>query len=520
LKYRLALAAFLAFGIGRVRAGENWPQAAGPNGSWTAAGPNVPLRWSVSNDQNIVWRTPLPEVGQGGIAVWGDRVFLTTMKPLAADAKKKAGRDVVGYCLDGVTGKILWSVDLPGAVDCNYAYGFSDPTTPSPITDGLHVWFYNSAGAVGCWDFSGRQVWLRQWHPTEHRPFNKQFEPILEGDTVLNMEPRDEGDPKREAQDPWNYLRGLDKLTGKTLWVADDALTHYNTPMRGTLPDGTPAVLQGRGAYHGSPEAPTGLSMTSLAGGHAGQTLWRFEGSGRALYTMQWDRQYAYWLTEDGGEHQVLDVQTGKLLRTQSLSEKVDWRRFDPVKGGYVLQADVNLKQLAAPLNVFPAWFTNIVVDGYHYFLCFTDTEKKAGPPHCVGRVNIETGKVEYLELPVRVLTKAGASPAYVWGLSEPSSTVNSRGIDVAGDPRSRRDGWYWCFLPHPTAVDGKIFFTTMTGITYVIDGGAKVLDENALLAVNDLGPIGQTWSLNSISYANGRLYHRSMKEAVCIGTK
>ena len=442
MKYRLALAAFLAFGIGRVRAGENWPQAAGPNGSWTAAGPNVPLRWSVSNDQNIVWRTPLPEVGQGGIAVWGDRVFLTTMKPLAADAKKKAGRDVVGYCLDGVTGKILWSVDLPGAVDCNYAYGFSDPTTPSPITDGLHVWFYNSAGAVGCWDFSGRQVWLRQWHPTEHRPFNKQFEPILEGDTVLNMEPRDEGDPKREAQDPWNYLRGLDKLTGKTLWVADDALTHYNTPMRGTLPDGTPAVLQGRGAYHGSPEAPTGLSMTSLAGGHAGQTLWRFEGSGRALYTMQWDRQYAYWLTEDGGEHQVLDVQTGKLLRTQSLSEKVDWRRFDPVKGGYVLQADVNLKQLAAPLNVFPAWFTNIVV---------TDTITSCASPTPRRR-------------PVRRTAWAGSTsrPARlnIWnslcGFSQrPAPLPRTSGGCRNRHRRSIRAASMWPATPAPGAMDG-----------------------------------------------------------------
>ena len=40
--------------------------------------------------------------------------------------------------------------------------------------------------------------------------------------------------PKREAKDPWNYLRGLDKNTGKTLWVSDDALTHYNTPVMGT----------------------------------------------------------------------------------------------------------------------------------------------------------------------------------------------------------------------------------------------------------------------------------------------
>lgn len=59
-----------------------------------------------------------------------------------------------------------------------------------------------------------------------------------------------------------------------------------------------------------------------------------------------------------------------------------------------------------------------------------------------------------------------------------------------------------------------------MLGITYVVDGRAAVLDERALLAVNDLGHSGQTWSLNSLSFAEGRVYHRSMKEAVCLGPK
>ena len=59
-----------------------------------------------------------------------------------------------------------------------------------------------------------------------------------------------------------------------------------------------------------------------------------------------------------------------------------------------------------------------------------------------------------------------------------------------------------------------------MLGTTYVIDGHAKTLDESALLAVNDLGVPGKTWSLNSISYAGGRIYHRSIEKVVCAGTK
>ena len=44
-------------------------------------------------------------------------------------------------------------------------------------------------------------------------------------------------------------------------------MTHYNTPVFGVTADETPAVLQGRGAYHGVPETPIGLSLTSLAAG-------------------------------------------------------------------------------------------------------------------------------------------------------------------------------------------------------------------------------------------------------------
>jgi len=193
---------------------------------------NPPVRWSVARGEGIVWKTPLPEEGQSGIAVWNDRLFLTTLKP--EEGAKPKGREVVVYCLDAADGKILWSDTLPGQDTSTPAYFFSDATSPSPLTDGEHVWFFN--------------------------------------------------------------------------------------------------------------------------------------------------------------------------------------------------------------------------------------------------------------------------------------------GIDIVSDKRSQGDGWWWGYLGSPTAVGGRVYFTTMLGITYALDAKAAVLDEKALLSVNDLGTPGQTWSLNSISFANGGLYHPSMKEVVCIG--
>ena len=517
---KLALAFGLALAASAVQAQENWPQAAGPSGNWSETTKSAPpTQWSVARNENIVWRTVLPETGQSGIAVWGSRLFLTIMEPLSPDPKTREGHDIVGYCLNSRTGKVLWTVSIPGTENSAYAYGFSDSTSPTPVTDGQAVWFCNSSGAIVCCDLKGKTLWRHEWKPTTGRPFNKQFEPILYKETLLNMEPRDPNDP-RNRRDPWNYLRGLDKKTGKTLWVSEDALTHYNTPVFGLLPDKTPAILQGRGGYHDAPEMPTGLSLTSLAPGTAGKSLWKFEAQGKALYTQHWTNQYAFWFDQDAQQHLVIDIKTGKLLRSQSLVKGVDYRYYDAAKKKYVLQALTDLDKTSPPTLVFPAWFCNVVTGGYHYFLCFTDPASHFGPSYCVGRINIDTGKAEYLELPVQVIRDPGEPDKMIWNQPQPSDTTNARGIDAAGDPRSKRDGWYWDFLGSPTVLNGKIYITTMLGVTYVVDGAAKILDENALLAVNDLGIAGRTWSLNSLSYANGKIYHRSMKEVVCIGAK
>ena len=54
--------------------------------------------------------------------------------------------------------------------------------------------------------------------------------------------------------------------------------------------------------------------------------------------------------------------------------------------------------------------------------------------------------------------------------------------------------------------------------VAVVIDSEAKEFNEKALLSVNDLGARGETWSVNSLSYANGHIYHRDLKAVVCIG--
>ena len=85
-------------------------------------------------------------------------------------------------------------------------------------------------------------------------------------------------------------------------------------------------------------------------------------------------------------------------------------------------------------------------------------------------------------------------------------------------DKRAKGDGWGHVTSASPIAVNDLVFFPTMIGTVYVIDSSVEEFDQEALVSVSDLGAAGKTWSLSSPSYSGGRIFHRSLKEVVCIG--
>ena len=55
---------FISFVMSTVLYAEDWPQAFGPNGDFTVNGKAVDS-FSVSMDENILWRTPHAKYGAG-----------------------------------------------------------------------------------------------------------------------------------------------------------------------------------------------------------------------------------------------------------------------------------------------------------------------------------------------------------------------------------------------------------------------------------------------------------------------
>ncbi len=510
----------IIFGLllsGCVEKAQNWPQPSGPHGNWQVkTDQEPPVSFSVSEKNNILWTSTLPEGGQSGIIVWEDHIFLSIMKPAQSEEiDDLMGSDIVALCLDASDGSILWQSEIKGSVKSPYMYGFSDSTTPGPVTDGEKVWFFNASGNITCFDFDGNKLWERDWHPIEELngiefPFNKQFEPFLTGDILVNMEPYLEKDGEREYG--WNYLFGLDKNTGEVRWVSEDGLTHYNTPFYSSDMLGKPTVLIGRGGHHQVPEAPKGYSMIDLK---EGKRIWRYKTEvGQALYHSTFNEKYAVWYTESENELHVLDPQNGELIKKISLVDDVELRLYDTLNNEYAYQSEANYQDQSG-LNVFPGWYTNMIIDDQLFFMCFKKGRYRnnIGPEYSFARVNLNTGRVEYLEVPVY-----SDSQQTIWHQNLETKTVNSRGLDVSQDKRSRRDGWHWCFNGNPIAINNKIYYTTMLGVCYVIDSETADFDKEALISVNDLGPLGKTWSLNTPSFADGRLYHRTLRELICIG--
>ena len=99
-----------------------------------------------------------------------------------------------------------------------------------------------------------------------------------------------------------------------------------------------------------------------------------------------------------------------------------------------------------------------------------------------------------------------------------PNEMKNSRGLVVFGDKRSKGSGWGHVAAPSPSVAGDHLYVPVMNGTIYVINWKAKTLDENTIVAINDLGLAGKSYSRASLSFANGKAYAHTIQELICIG--
>ena len=506
MKFSKILASFLAAHLlaGTARC-DDWGQAAGPNGNFIVEG-NALSNFSVSQDKGVVWRGPLPNTGQGSVVISNGRVFVASHAPTDGDAE--TGSLIIGQCFDAATGKELWRRELPGSRATDLSSLFSDNTAASPVSDGERVCFTNVGGSMKCFDFDGKELWSRTWVPFG-RHHSRQHEPILHDGKVIvvRVKPSDL-DPKvttKAGAKPlgrdrayWTWLHAYDMKTGELAWTGESGTGIHATPL---LNKETSRIVTARGGGHQPPEEPYGISLLNA---DDGKTIWDLPVKGYASHQNGVSNSDISALIA-GKTHHIVDLKSGKIRKTSSLSEGVQVCR--QVDGKYLTQSDQELAFGKKPIT----YQTNLIVGDYHYF--------RTHKGFFIGRVHLKTGKVEYLEVPVQVVRVKNAQDKLLWNKALPNDMRNAAGNLATNDKRNAGSGWGHCSASSPIVVGDHLYMPTMIGIVYVVKWNAPILDEKALVSISDLGPAGKTWSLSSLSFSNGRIYARTMKELICIGS-
>ncbi|MBX3395426.1 MAG: PQQ-binding-like beta-propeller repeat protein [Phycisphaerae bacterium] len=249
----------LLAGIGWTRADDDWPQWRGPLLRGQSNSTGLPLTWS--EGENIVWKSPMPAWAGSSPVIAGDAIFVTSPSEASAAADGEIGRrlrsmpvkisepggkDVLLICINKKDGTERWRRTL---CDGNRFYAKHNMASPSPVTDGRHVWVMTGTGLVAAYDFEGQRIWSRDLQK-EYGDFGLYWgyasSPLLYKDAlvvqVLNG----------ATNDNPSYLMAIDRLTGKTKWKVErktDAVAEcpdaYTTPTRLNVGDREFIVVSG-----------------------------------------------------------------------------------------------------------------------------------------------------------------------------------------------------------------------------------------------------------------------------------
>jgi outer membrane protein assembly factor BamB len=183
-----------------------WSQFRGPNGDGHSAATDLPLSWTET--ENVTWKVPVRGRGWSSPVVWKDQIWLTTAP--------EDGAQMSALCFDAKTGKTLH--DLPMFERTIPVAGLPRNTyaTPTPVIEDGRVYIHFGTHGTACLDTkTGKKLWERLDLKCQHfrRPASS---PILHDDILILI--FDGFDVQ--------YVIGLDKNSGKTLWKTDRNITY------------------------------------------------------------------------------------------------------------------------------------------------------------------------------------------------------------------------------------------------------------------------------------------------------
>jgi outer membrane protein assembly factor BamB len=215
----------------------DWPRFRGPTGIGSSLATELPVSWS--QNENILWKTPLPGAGASSPIVYRDHIYLTAYTGYLVPGEAEGGLDHLQrhlLCLDRETGKLLWQRSVRAKLpeeeqirDHGYA-----ANTPTADADAVYAFFGKSG--VFAYDHQGEPRWQADVG-SKTSGWGTAASPVPYGDLVII-----------NASVESESLVALDRLTGKQTWRAGGIAEAWNTPLIVTTDAGAEELVV---AIHG-----------------------------------------------------------------------------------------------------------------------------------------------------------------------------------------------------------------------------------------------------------------------------
>ncbi|MCL5097112.1 MAG: hypothetical protein M1608_06215, partial [Candidatus Omnitrophica bacterium] len=131
----------------------NWPQFRGPEGNGHAHAERLPLTWTET--QNVVWKTPIHDLGWSSPVVWGNQVWVTTAT--------EDGKQMFAVRVDRDTGKVVHDVKVFDTENPLHVASVNSYASPTPVIEAGRLYVHFGTYGTACLDTAnGRILWTRR----------------------------------------------------------------------------------------------------------------------------------------------------------------------------------------------------------------------------------------------------------------------------------------------------------------------------------------------------------------------
>ncbi len=192
------LMAILVISTSNLLAGENWPQLRGPRGDGHSDAEKLPLTWSETN--NVVWKTPIHDLGWSSPVVWGKQIWVTTAT--------EDGRQMFAVAMQVETGKVIHDVKVFDTDKPEHVASVNSYASPTSVIEPGRLYVHYGTYGTACLDTqTGKILWSRRDLNCDHHEGPGSSLMLYEDLLIFNVDGRDV-----------QYVVALDKATGKTRW--------------------------------------------------------------------------------------------------------------------------------------------------------------------------------------------------------------------------------------------------------------------------------------------------------------